>query len=75
MDFLTRLQNLEKKTQENKIQKAKLEQKRDQLDEERNKALAELEAEGIKAEELGQTITNIEVEVEEEISAAEASLQ
>jgi hypothetical protein len=75
MDFLTRLQNLEKTINENKILKAKLEQKRDQLEEEYKKLIADLEAEGIKESDLSQAITNLEIEIEEEIAAAEEQLK
>jgi hypothetical protein len=75
MDYLQRLQNLEKKINENKVTKAKLEQKAEQLQEEYKKLLTELEAQGVKEGELGQTILNMENDIEEAIAEAENSLK
>ena len=75
MDYLTRLQNLEKKIHENMATKAKLEERKDNLEKEYKKLIAELEAEGVKESELAQTIKNIETDVEEEISTVEQALK
>lgn len=75
MDYLTRLQNLEKTIQENKLKKAKLEEKKDNLEAEYKKLLTELEVQGVKEADLAQTITNLETDIEEELSTVEESLK
>lgn len=75
MDYLTRLQAVEKKINDNKIQKAKLEEKKDNLEAEYKKLEKDLEAHGIKESELDQTITNLETDIEEEITAVEEALK
>lgn len=75
MDFLQRLQTLEKTIKENQILKARLDEKKDNLEKEYKKLLSELDNQGIKELDLEQTITNIETELEDEISAIEASLK
>lgn len=75
MNYLERLQNLEKQIQENKVKKAKLEEKKDNLEVEYQKLLKDLEAQGIKESDLAQTITNLETEIEEDITACEESLK
>ena len=75
MDYLQRLQTLEKTINENKLQKARLEEKKSNLEAEYQKLLSELEAQGIKEADLAQTITNLETEIEEDISTAEESLK
>ena len=75
MDYLQRLQTLEKTINENKLQKARLEEKKSNLEAEYQKLLSELEAQGIKEADLAQTITNLETEIEEDISSCEESLK
>ena len=75
MEYLERLQKLEKTIQENKLQKARLEEKKSNLEAEYQKLLSELEAQGIKETDLAQTITNLETEIEEDISSCEESLK
>lgn len=75
MDYLKDLQAIEKQVNDAKIQKAKLEQKVEQLTEERTKLIADLDAEGIKEDDLVQTITNLKTEVEEEILECQALLK
>ena len=75
MDFLSRLQAVEKKIKENQLLKAKLEEKRDNLETEYKRLLNELEALNIKEEDLAQTITNLETEIEEEILTVEEALK
>lgn len=75
MEFLERLQNIEKKINENKITKAKFEQKVEQLKEEYNNFLTELSVIGIKEEDLGQTLTNLNVTIDETLSNHEESLK
>lgn len=75
MEYLERLQKLEKTIQENKLQKARLEEKKSNLEAEYQKLLSELETQGIKETDLAQTITNLETEIEEDISTAEESLK
>ena len=75
MEFLERLQTLEKKWNENKITRAKLEEKRDNFKIEYQKLLTELETVGVKEEDLGQTYTNLHVEIDEKLSEYEGQLQ
>lgn len=75
MDFLTRLQAIEKKIQENLALKAKLEERKDNLEKEYKKLVSELEAEGVTAEEITQTLKNIDAELEEVISEKEQILK
>lgn len=75
MDFLTRLQAAEKKIKDNQLLKAKLEEKRDNLEAEYKRLISEVETLGIKPEELAQTITNLETEIEEEIITVEEALK
>jgi chromosome segregation ATPase len=75
MDFLERLQKAEQKYNENKILIAKLEEKRDNLKAEYESLLAELEAAGVTEQDLGQTITNLNVEIDEKLASCEESLK
>jgi predicted nucleic acid-binding Zn-ribbon protein len=74
MDFQLELSKLDRQIQEQTLQKAKLEQKISTLNEERTKLLAELEKEGIKEEDLEQTIANIEMELETAVEEAKGIL-
>lgn len=75
MDYLKELQIIEKQVQDDKIQKAKLEQKLEQLQEEYSKLLSELEVQGVKEEDLPQIITNLEMTIEEEIEQCKTLLK
>jgi len=74
MDFQLELNKLDKQIQDQSLQKAKLEQKITTLNEERAKLLAELEKEGVKEEDLSQTIANLEMELEALIEEAKGIL-
>ena len=74
MDFQKELNDLNKKIQDQTLQKAKLEQKLQTLNEERTKLLEELNKEGIKEEDLSQTIANLEMELETNIEEAKGIL-
>lgn len=75
MDLLTRLQNIGKKIQENKIQKAKLEQKIDQYSSEYQKWIDELIGHGVKVEDLEKTIKDMEEDLTEILTQAEEDLK
>lgn len=75
MDYLKELQIIEKQVQDAKISKAKLEQKLTQLVEEREKLLADLAIENVKQEDLTQTITNLETDIEESIEECKILLK
>jgi hypothetical protein len=66
---------LAKQIQDNKIQKAKLEEKKDNLDAEYKKLLTDLEAQGVKETDLEQTVTNLETDLLEGLAAVEESLK
>jgi predicted nucleic acid-binding Zn-ribbon protein len=74
MDFAKELQSLEKQINEQQLQKARLEQKISTLNEERTKLLEELSKEGIKEEDLPQTIAGIEMELEASIEECKGIL-
>jgi hypothetical protein len=73
-DYLTELQKIEKASQEAKITKAKLEQKLEQLQEEKKKILADLQAQGVTEETLAQTIETLQADIENNIDACNAAL-
>ena len=73
--FCIDLNKLEdKRVNENKIQKAKLEQSKETLEVEHKKLLEDLKIEGVSESELAQTINNLEVEIEETLSECETLL-
>ena len=74
MDFQKELQSLDRQIQEQTLQKAKLEQKISTLTEEKTKLLAELAKEGIKEEDLQQTIATMEMELETAIEECKGVL-
>jgi hypothetical protein len=63
-DFLTRLQNLEKKNQSAKIDLAKFEQKQTQLNDERIKIKEEMSAQNVDESTLASTVETLEKEIE-----------
>ena len=74
MDYTAELKKIETANQEAKINKAKYEQKLEQLEEEKNKILAQLEEKKISVKDLDETIENLRVEIENELAEAKESL-
>ena len=75
MDRITKLQSIEKKFNDNKILKAKLEQKQEQTEIEIKKNIEELEAKGVKENDLLQTLQNLEIETDEALAVYEEKLK
>jgi len=75
MDYLVELQKIEKASQDAKIQKAKLEQKLEQLQDDQKTLLAELVALGVTAETLQQTIDTLSMDIENEIEEGQEALK
>lgn len=74
-DHKIRLEALQKKIEDKRIEKAKLEQRKEQLQEENTKLMKELFDLGINTiEELKIEITKLEKEIEEGIASAEKAL-
>jgi len=75
MDYLEQLQTIEKKSQEARIEKAKLEQKLQTLQDEQKKLQEELKANGVTEETLGETISILEEEIQISIQQAQEQLK
>ena len=73
-DFLTRINNLDKKLQANNIEKAKLEQKRTQIIEAKTQVEEQIISKGETVEGLPKTIQDINISLEKTISDNEAIL-
>jgi len=75
MDYLEQLQTIEKKSQDARIEKAKLEQKLQTLQDEQKKLQEELKANGVTEENLGETISILEEEIQISIQQAQEQLK
>jgi len=75
MDYLVELQNIEKRSQEARIEKAKLEERLSQLQIEQKKLQDELKANNVTEENLGQTIAELEEEIQISIQQAQEQLK
>jgi len=75
MDYLEQLQTIGKKSQEARIEKAKLEQKLQTLQDEQKKLQEELKANGVTEENLGETISILEEEIQISIQQAQEQLK
>ena len=75
MDYLEQLQTIEKKSQDARIEKAKLEQKLQTLQDEQKKLQEELKANGVTEETLGETISILEEEIQISIQQAQEQLK
>ena len=71
-DELTRI---EKTVEEAKLSKARLEERRKKLDEDRTKILEDLKKEGVKEEELQDKVAELEISIEEEITKAKEIIE
>lgn len=67
MDYQKELSNIESKIETQKLEAAKLEERKRQLTEEKDKILAELKEQNIKPEELEEIIEELEVSIQQEI--------
>jgi hypothetical protein len=75
MDMLAELQTIERKNNEAKISKAKLEQKEEQLTEALAKAKEELVALGVTEEDIVHTLENLEIDIENDINELKEGLK
>lgn len=75
MDYLSELQKIEKTSNDAKIQKAKLTQKLETLEEEQKKLQAELVTLGVTEENIGQEIETLSIDIEEMIAEAQESVK
>jgi hypothetical protein len=75
MDYLAELQKIEKNNQEAKIQKAKLEQKRDQALEDQKKHTEELKTLGVEASAAPQAIETLALDIENAIDSCHEALK
>jgi len=75
MDYKEELQNIEKKVNESKIERAKLEERLAQLTKEETETLQELEKEGVKVEDLESTLNQLEFEIQEGLDRCKKILE
>lgn len=71
-DYLTRLQNLDKKNQLAVIEKAKIWQKIEHAEEELQKIEAEVVSSGLTIETLQKTVETLDIEIENTLDENEA---
>lgn len=74
MDYIKKITDLEKKVQDNKVEIAKLEERKKALSEEREKVLAELSTTKVKEDDLETKIIDMEQELMKEIERLENEL-
>lgn len=74
MDYIKKITDLEKKVQDNKVEIAKLEERKKTLSEEREKVLVELRTTKVKEDDLETTIIDMEQELMKEIERLENEL-
>ena len=67
MDYQKELINIESKIETQKLEQAKLEERKRQLTEEKNKILLELKERNIKPEELEEIIEELEISIQQGI--------
>jgi chromosome segregation ATPase len=75
MDYIKKITELEKKVQDNKVEVAKLEERKKNLSEEREKLLSELSKTEVKEADLEITIIDMEQELMKEIERLENELK
>lgn len=73
-DLLDQLKKLEKKSEDNMIQKVRYEEQLKNLEVEREKFLKELQTLGIKEDELGDKIEELNTEILEELAKCQQIL-
>lgn len=71
MDYIKKITELEKKVQDNKLELAKLEERKKTLSEDREKLLSELSKTEVKEADLETTIIDMEQELMKEIERLE----
>ena len=74
MDYQKELTNIEAKIETQKLEQAKLEERKRQLTEEKNKILEELKEQNIKPEELEEIIEELEISIQQEIEKCQKIL-
>jgi len=74
-DIIDKITKLEKKNNDNKLELAKLEERKHSLEEEKKKLLAELSETGVEEKELADKITDMEIELDTAITELENELK
>ena len=67
MDYKNEIDDIEKKVNFNKEEKIKLEERKNRLELDKAEILKQLEVDGIKVEELGDLIRDLECEIQTQI--------
>ncbi len=75
MDYKQELIQLERNINNKKLEQARLEERKKQLEEERNTIIKQLTEENINEEQLENTITELEIEIEEQINQCKQILK
>jgi hypothetical protein len=74
MDYKKELELIEKDVNNKKLEQARLEERKKQLEEERVKILTTLKEENIEEDKLEDMITNLEIEITEQIEQCKTIL-
>jgi len=75
MNYIEKINTLQKQVEDTKIEKAKLQEREQTLKEEKEKLLKELEVYNIKEDDLENEISRISAEIETEIKKVEDILK
>ena len=75
MDYKEELQDIEKKVNESKIERAKLEERLAQITKDETEVLEGLKTEGIKPEDLESTLNQLEFEIQEGLDKCKKILE
>lgn len=74
-NFKGKLEAIETEIESKKIQKAKLEQKKEQLEKDKNEIIAELAGENLTPEKLAEEINKLELEIKSGIDKCNSILE
>lgn len=75
MEFKTELQRIEKEVETNKLEQARLQERKSKLEEDRQEILKALKDEGLEESELQDKVNGLEIEIEEELANAKELLR
>ena len=75
MDYKTELDTIEHKVNSNKLEQARLGERKKKLEEEKGEILNQLKEEGITEEELQDKISELEIEIQESIEKCQEVLK